>query len=444
MILDQGNSFGNIEPERITCNETYRIDMNTCSTAPIHGMDTIIPKHVILKLLHHLSYDEQIDMLSQINIDITNVTPIDNSNNELHCYLISKLGSLHFYNISDTCIICDIQYPYTIVHRPGKLTASFQISPKYIEMIDYVDISVENGYLSSESRRAIFDMCIKYNGNVLCGNIIIPTDDELIHVIDDIHDMDQHPYMSMLSNKRNYTPKRLRMKVNSIRHDNIRIVCKYDSIELFNWSLDFLDDLGCVTTNGNWISIEFPVEYKVLQHLNKQKCICVEIQDINKIITYYVISYVESEYPSSVSSKQSHNQFVETTQIFNIVDPIPVSRLQNIYEVHVPFSNISKGYIIRGNIDKLTSISLRCNGILRFYYDLPMISLYCQKLGKHSLYISLGGDKLATFNDISSNKKLYINGLSSGRLEDMKFTLTYSDPEPSIEILSCCSLNIKY
>lgn len=99
---------------------------------------------------------------------------------------------------------------------------------------------------------------------------------------------------------------------------------------------------------------------------------------------------------------------------------------------NLPFDLISKGLLIETDINNVSSIRLKLNGINRWDYNSTMLKLYSRQISPGIFYIPFNS-KIDLFNkDITT----YRSGLNFSRIDQAEFTINFSQPVTKLGVHS--------
>lgn len=207
--------------------------------------------------------------------------------------------------------------------------------------------------------------------------------------------------------------------------------------EIWKLRIDMLCYLEPCKQRNNNIYVKIPdyivrdIKLVCLQFHN----IVYKIENITDEI-FNDIKLISSNTFLSNDDRQNITQTRQTTLIQQIesVYVVQNTRVSSI-EKRLNFSNVTKGYFIQGNIDKLTEFSLYLNNNCRLMLNEDMINLYCFKISDKLLYISLDN----TNNIKDMRPESFIGGFNQSRIDNINIKLTYSEPQDrcALHSLTC-------
>jgi hypothetical protein len=437
--VNNGGFLAQGDEVQIGALENYSFSRETgLLTSELVG-DLVNPRHVVVSITHPISFEEQITLLSQMFLTI---------NKGEHIYYHSDLRTTHFYQVGSN-VICDLAYPYQLVMPTfNKIECCVKIPSSCIHLVESIDLICHDVYLDTPARRACYVEQSKYGGIVKTTNgIILNCDEDPFEIRSgSMRCTAQNTFMYDFDSK-NWSPKRMIVKTQSTNLKNIRVGCFTNKYKLFDWSFEFLMELGCVTIHEDFIVVQLPINYHILQcfsDVNEYMKVFSETETITSVD----FSHITSNYPNKPSNMQPRHQLLETTEHFTVSDPVSNPLNMNKYELSPNLNYACKGYFIYGNVDQLTHITLVYNGHTRLDYSSSMVNLCCSRISDHLLYIPLHdpADNISpvTFNDVTKNSNHYRDGCTHYRLDRVKFILTYKQPQTLIEIYSRAILRVIY
>ena len=159
------------------------------------------------------------------------------------------------------------------------------------------------------------------------------------------------------------------------------------------------------------------------------------------ISSYGIVSkltYLDIEERRNLAQNSSDEIIQQLSFIHVMTDLNDVTQRSNVYDVCLPFTNISKGFFIEcNNVDNLNNINLKFNIQDRFNLNRFLVRTKCKKINENLLYFPFNYDK--EYSDRSAGS--YEGAANLSRLDTVKLKLDFDNPINNVKIY-CLNSNI--
>jgi hypothetical protein len=157
---------------------------------------------------------------------------------------------------------------------------------------------------------------------------------------------------------------------------------------------------------------------------------------VNCISRYGLVSkltYLDTDERRNLALNPS-DDFIQQVSFINVITDLnDINQTSNVYDIRLPFSNISKGLFIEcDNVDNLNNIKLTLNGSDRFNLNRFLIRTKCKKINQNLLYFPFNYDKEYSNRTISS----YEGAPNFSRIDTVKLKLDLDTPINNVKIYS--------
>ena len=179
-------------------------------------------------------------------------------------------------------------------------------------------------------------------------------------------------------------------------------------------------------TNINLLAIQF---FTVKYELN--------INDVNINRIELISDYTYLDNPERADmANNPREEFIQTIDSHYITRPNPSTEMN----IRLNFNNISKGYLIEGDINNLEYINMKINGHNRLQYDKIYFQLFCHRINENLLYIPLNTD----YKLEDKTPDSFIGGINQSRIDNLIMKLTFSNNQTKIGIHSVTANKLRY
>jgi hypothetical protein len=133
----------------------------------------------------------------------------------------------------------------------------------------------------------------------------------------------------------------------------------------------------------------------------------------------------------------AESRFEEVIQQLSFIDIMTdlndVTQMSNVYDICLPFTNISKGFFIEcNNVDNLNNINLKFNSQERFNLNRFLVRTKCKKINQNLLYFPFNYDK--DYSDRTAES--YEGSPNLSRIDSIKLKLDFDIPINNVKIYS--------
>jgi hypothetical protein len=234
--------------------------------------------------------------------------------------------------------------------------------------------------------------------------------------------------------------------------NTMRLIMQISDIPILQFPLSLLHELKPAVKFENKIYLSIPFEAlfdKIDISLLHYSNVYFTIENSNEIHNYSnrfsLISKVcicnDTQRSHLINNNHSTRKFIQQMQSVHVSVPhnSSVNRSSFHFNVGIMFGQ-TKGFLIQCNIDELTSIKFYINNILRFDYDLFLISTACVKLSPRLIYMPF--NDFANFLDRGTNT--YAGSITLSQLESASLQLNFSRDQTKFTIHNIYSNYFRY
>jgi hypothetical protein len=145
------------------------------------------------------------------------------------------------------------------------------------------------------------------------------------------------------------------------------------------------------------------------------------------------LTYVEQHERLNIS-QNLFEEFIQQISFINIMTDLnDINQTSNVYDIILPFSNISKGFFIEcNNVDNLNNINLKFNSHERFNLNRFLVRTKCKKINQNLLYFPFNYDK--NYSDRSAES--YEGSPNLNIFGRIKLKLNFDNPINNVKIYS--------
>jgi hypothetical protein len=159
------------------------------------------------------------------------------------------------------------------------------------------------------------------------------------------------------------------------------------------------------------------------------------------ISSYGIVSklaYLDTEERRNLAESQFEEVIQQLSFINVMTDLNDITQTSNVYDICLPFTNISKGFFIEcNNVDNLNNINLKFNIQDRFNLNRFLVRTKCKKINENLLYFPFNYDK--EYSDRTAGS--YEGAANLSRLDTVKLKLDFDNPINNVKIY-CLNSNI--
>jgi hypothetical protein len=148
------------------------------------------------------------------------------------------------------------------------------------------------------------------------------------------------------------------------------------------------------------------------------------------------LTYLDTEERRNLAQNGSDEIIQQLSFIDVMTDLNDVTQTSNVYDICLPFGNISKGFFIEcNNVDNLNNIYIKFNSQERLNLNRFLVRTKCKKINQNLLYFPFNYDK--DYSDRTAES--YEGSPNLSRIHTIKLKLDFDNPINNVKIYSLSS-----
>lgn len=224
--------------------------------------------------------------------------------------------------------------------------------------------------------------------------------------------------------------------------NSIRLIIYVSGNPILQFPFSLLHALNPAVKYDNKIYLSIPfqklfnkIDMNILHYSNIDFCIehFYEVQNYSHHFSLIskVFIHEESERHSIINNGYNGRKFIQQIGSLNITVPYNSTTNKRSFHFHTTaLFGQTKGFLIQGNISELTAIKFYVNNILRFDYDLFLISTACVKVSENLIYMPF--NEITNFLDSSINT--FAGSINLSQLQGSSLFLQFSGDQHKFTI----------